>query len=141
MPEPARRPEAAEDPAARHTIPVLDRTMEVLGQLERSGDGLTIRALTEALALPRTTIYRILNTLQRHGVVRRDERGAYHLGRRLLSLAAHVAARAGDPDLAVVAQPLLDRLAAELGEGVKLSVLTPKASSCSPPPRAGASTR
>ena len=125
MPEPARRPEAAEDPGARHTIPVLDRTMEVLGQLERSGNGLTIRGLTEALALPRTTIYRILNTLQRHGVVRRDERGAYHLGRRLLSLAAHVAARAGDPELADVAQPLLNRLAAELGEGVKLSVIDP----------------
>jgi DNA-binding IclR family transcriptional regulator len=109
--------------SAKHTIPVLDRTMEVLGQIERSGDGLTIRELTERLGLPRTTVYRILNTLQQHQVVRRDDRGAYRLGRRLLSLAANVGGQARDVDLAAVAQPFLDRLAAELGEGVKLSVV------------------
>jgi DNA-binding IclR family transcriptional regulator len=113
-----------EDAAARHGIPVIDRMMDVLGAIERGGAaGATIRQLTEALGLPRTTIYRILNTLQRHEVVRRDARGAYQLGRRLLSLAARVAARATDADLGAVAQPHLDRLAAELGEGVKLSVV------------------
>ena len=85
--------------------------------------GLTIREITGALGLPRTSIYRILNTLQRHEMVRRDERGGYHLGRRLLGLAARVAARGDDIDVAAVCQPFLDRLAADLGEGVKLSVL------------------
>lgn len=111
------------DAATRHTIPVLDRMMDVLGQIERSTAGLTIRELTDALALPRTTVYRILNTLQQHEVVRRDERGAYHLGRRLVSLAQRVGPAARDLDLAAAAQPFLDRLAADLGEGVKLSVL------------------
>lgn len=116
--------ETVEDAAARHGVPVIDRMMEVLGAVERGGGaGATIRQLTGALGLPRTTVYRILNTLQRHEVVRRDPGGAYHLGRRLLSLAARVAARATDVDLAAVAQPHLDRLAAELGEGVKLSVV------------------
>ena len=70
--------------ALKHTIPVIDRTMEVLGQLERQGaDGVTIRELTQKLSLPRTTVYRILNTLQSHDVVRRDDEGSYHLGRRL----------------------------------------------------------
>lgn len=114
---------SADEAAVRHTIPVLDRTMEVLGEIERSPGGCSIRALTETLRLPRTTVYRILNTLQAHDVVRRDESGAYHLGRRLLALAAHVASRAGDPDLAATAQPFLDRLAADLGEGIKLSVI------------------
>jgi DNA-binding IclR family transcriptional regulator len=109
--------------AGRHTIPVIERMMELLAELERAGPGRTIRELTEALTLPRTSVYRILNTLQRHGMVRRDERGAYHLGRRLLSLAAHVAARAAEVDVGAVCRPFLDRLAAELGEGVKLSVL------------------
>jgi DNA-binding IclR family transcriptional regulator len=113
--------DVAEAAAVKHTIPVLDRMMEVLGRIEHS-DGLTIRELTEGLGLPRTTIYRILNSLQAHEVVRRDERGAYHLGRRLLSLAAHVP-QPGDIDLGPIAQPFLDRLAAELGEGVKLSVI------------------
>ena len=112
-----------DDTAGRHTIPVIDRMMDVLGAIERSGGGLTIREITAMLGLPRTSIYRILNTLQLHEVVRRDERGGYHLGRRLLGLAARVAARADDIDVAAVCQPYLDRLAADLGEGVKLSVL------------------
>jgi DNA-binding IclR family transcriptional regulator len=113
----------ADDASARHTIPVIDRMMDVLGELEHQESGLTIRALTEALRLPRTTIYRILNTLHRHGMVWRDDSGAYHLGRRLLKLASHVAARVSDIDLAAICQPFLDRLAAELGEGIKLSVI------------------
>jgi DNA-binding IclR family transcriptional regulator len=107
----------------KHTIPVLDRMMDVLGEIERSGEGPTIREMTEALDLPRTTVYRILNTLQAHDMVRRDERGGYHLGRRLLSLAARVAARASDIDLSAIAQPVIDKLAADLGEGVKFSVI------------------
>lgn len=114
----------ADDVSSKHSIPVIDRLMDVLGQLERHAEGLSITELTENLSVPRTTVYRILNSLQRHEMVRRDEDGAYHLGRRLLTLASHVASRAGgDFDLAAVAQPFLDRLAADLGEGVKLSVL------------------
>ena len=109
--------------ALKHRIPVIDRMMDVLGELERRRTGLTIRDLVTRLHLPRTTIYRILNTLQMHDMVHRDDSGAYQLGHRLIGLAAHVAAGAGTVDLAAVAQPFLDRLAADLGEGIKLSVL------------------
>ena len=53
-----------DESSVKHTIPVIDRLMDVLGELEHHDDGLTIRALTATLKLPRTTIYRILNTLQ-----------------------------------------------------------------------------
>jgi DNA-binding IclR family transcriptional regulator len=112
-----------EDASTRHTIPVIDRMMDVLGALEHSGSGLTIREITERLGLPRTSIYRILNTLQQHEIVHRGEGGRYHLGRRLLGLAAHVVARGGRIDVAAIGQPFMDRLAADLGEGVKLSVI------------------
>jgi DNA-binding IclR family transcriptional regulator len=97
--------------------------MDVLGQLERREDGVTIRELVAQLKLPRTTIYRILNSLQSHSMVRRDEDGAYHLGRRLLGLASHVAASASRSDLLAFATPVLEALSAELGEGNKLSVV------------------
>ncbi|KEQ06308.1 MULTISPECIES: IclR family transcriptional regulator [Pseudorhizobium] len=115
--------EAADDGVSKHTIPVIDRMMDVLCEIERKGRGLSISELTEALKLPRTTIYRILNSLQQHDIVYRDDTGSYHLGRRLLSLAAHVGVRATEFDLAALCQPFLDKLAAELGEGVKLSIL------------------
>jgi DNA-binding IclR family transcriptional regulator len=111
------------DAAMKHRIPVIDRMMEVLAQLERRDGGLTIRDLVSQLHLPRTTIYRILNTLQMHDMVHRDDAGAYQLGRRLLGLASHVATGASQVDLVAVAQPYLDQLAHEMGEGVKLSVL------------------
>src|SRR3569623_2494713 len=111
------------DAALKHRIPVIDRMMEVLSQLARRESGLTIRDLVTQLHLPRTTIYRFLNTLQMHDLVHRDEGGAYQLGRRRLGLAAHVATGASEVDLVAVARPHLDKLAADLGEGVKLSVL------------------
>jgi DNA-binding IclR family transcriptional regulator len=113
----------AGDAALKHRIPVIDRMMDVLAQLERRDTGLTIRDLVTQLHLPRTTIYRILNTLQMHDMVHRDESGAYQLGHRLIRLAAHVSTGAGTVDLGAVSQPFLDKLGADLGEGVKLSVL------------------
>jgi DNA-binding IclR family transcriptional regulator len=113
----------AEEGMSKHTIPVIDRMMDVLGEIEKKEKGLTISELTGSLKLPRTTIYRILNSLQQHQMVYRDDGGAYHLGRRLVSLAAHVGVRATEYDLAAICQPYLEKLAADLGEGVKLSIL------------------
>ncbi|MFD0466124.1 helix-turn-helix domain-containing protein [Microvirga aerilata] len=98
--------EIAQDTENRHTIPAIDRMMEVLEALEHGNStGLTIRDLTDLLNLPRTAVYRILNTLQRHDMVHRDKVGAYSLGRRLLTLASHVASRASDFDIAAFSQP------------------------------------
>jgi DNA-binding IclR family transcriptional regulator len=113
----------ASEATLKHRIPVIDRMMEVLAQLEQREDGATIRDLVLALKLPRTTVYRILNSLQRHDMVRRDANGVYQLGRRLLLLAAHVGAGSSEADLIEHAQPHLDRITAQLGESCKLSVL------------------
>jgi len=111
---------------SNHTIPVINRMMEVLEELKHQPVGQTVRQLTETLKQSRTTIYRILNTLAQHEMVRRDDAGSYHLGIRLLHLASRVAANATDYDLASLSQPFLDKLAVELGEGVKLSVMDSK---------------
>ncbi len=109
--------------ALKHRIPVIDRMMDVLAALEQRDSGMTIRDLVTRLHLPRTTIYRILNTLQMHDIVLRDQEGAYQLGPRLLKLATHVANSAAEIDIAAIAQPTLDKLAADVGDSVKLSVL------------------
>jgi len=106
---------------SQHTIPAIDRMMDVLAALEVRSDGASITTLTAALGLPRSTVYRILNTLQAHDVVQRQGSGSYRLGPRLLKLAAHVPT--GTYDLASLAQPFLDGAAATAGHSVKLSVL------------------
>jgi len=108
---------------AKHRIPVIDRMMDVLALLERRNDGASIRELVERLDLPRTTVYRILNTLQLHDMVRRTAGGDYRLGPRLLALAARAAADIGGVDLPVLARPHLERLSAATGEACKVSVI------------------
>jgi DNA-binding IclR family transcriptional regulator len=108
---------------ARHRIPVIDRMVEVLFLLERQPNGATIRDLVQQLKLPRTTVYRILNTLQLHDIVRRSSDGTYRLGSRLLTLAARAVTESTDYDLAALSLPHLRRLALETGEGCKVSVL------------------
>ena len=116
----------ANEGAQKHRVPVIDRMMEVLAELEGRERGATIRDLVQRLKLPRTTIYRILNTLQLQEVVRRDVEGAYQLGRRLVRLASHVPLRSGEEALIALAKPFLDALSARLGEGTKLSAIDPE---------------
>jgi DNA-binding IclR family transcriptional regulator len=108
---------------ARHRIPVIDRMIEVLFLLERQPNGASIRDLVQQLKLPRTTVYRILNTLQLHDIVRRSADGTYRLGSRLLTLAARAVNEGKDYDLAALSLPHLRRLAHETGEGCKVSII------------------
>ena len=105
--------------------------MDVLGQLERTRGRLTVSDLTTSCAVPRTTVYRILNTLEAHRmVVRSGSEGGYQLGSRLLALAARVPHGSEWQRLAESVQPWLQRLAAETGETTKLSVLDDSAALC-----------
>lgn len=112
------------DAASRHRIPVIDRMMEILDVLAGRAAGASISDLVEAIAVPRTTIYRILNTLQTHNVVRRSATGSYTLGPRLLALASRVGGGGGPGyDLVSLALAHLEQLSETLGEGCKVSVL------------------
>jgi DNA-binding IclR family transcriptional regulator len=107
---------------AAHRIPVIDRMMEILFVLEQRPGGATIRDIVDLLRLPRTTVYRILNTLERHDIVSRSSKGAYRLGPRLLGLARAIGSAQGY-DLAALAKPHLESLSAETGESSKISVI------------------
>ncbi len=107
-----------------HRVPALDRMIELLEQLERGGEGLTINELVTGCGIPRSTVYRILNTLASHGLVSRTKGdGRYRLGARFLAFAAKVPNAAAWRDLADLARPYMQRLAAESRETIKLSVL------------------
>jgi DNA-binding IclR family transcriptional regulator len=108
--------------SVRNGVPVLERTIEMLGVFEREPDGATIRSLTHELDLPRSTVYRILNTLLAHRLVRRSADGVYSLGPRLTALAARVKSDVISYDLAEIATPVAQQLRDELGEPTKFSV-------------------
>ncbi|WP_421853551.1 IclR family transcriptional regulator [Oricola sp.] len=107
----------------KNKVPAVDRVMAVLAILEQRADGTSIRDLVEALGLPRTTVYRVLNSLEIHGMVRRSAHGSYTLGPRLLSLAARVVRDEGHNDLANLAMPHMRRISSTVRQSVKLSVV------------------
>lgn len=107
----------------RHRSPVVDKASQLLDQLAAAPDGLSLAELVDQLALARSTVYRILNSLHAHGLVAKAEQShLYQLGPRIAELA-----RRSEPDsdhafLGDVAEPIMEALSNRVGEACKLSV-------------------
>jgi DNA-binding IclR family transcriptional regulator len=98
----------------------VDRAVAILDLLAREGWS-TGAEVSRELGVHRSTALRLLATLDRHGLVERDQRTSkYRLGRRLVQLASSVR---GEVDLRQVARPVCEALARSLGETVTLDVL------------------
>lgn len=116
---------------AAHRVPVIDRMMDVLDVLQRSSLPISVRDLAISTGVPRSTVYRILNTLEAHAmVVKAGAEGGYQLGSHLMALAARLPQVEDWRRLQHAAEPWLQRLAAETAETTKLSVLNGNAALC-----------
>ncbi|MDR2256040.1 MAG: helix-turn-helix domain-containing protein [Arthrobacter sp.] len=96
----------------------LSRGIRVMEVLAEAPGPMSIAELGEALGLHRSIVYRLLRTLEEHGLVVRDAAGAVHLGPGLAALARSVSR-----DLQSAALPELTTLANELGMTAFLTVL------------------
>ena len=96
----------------------LSRGIRVLEILADSDEPLTIAELSTALGVHRSIAYRILRTLEDHGLVIRDAAGAVQLGPRLAALARGVSR-----DLQSAALPELTLAANDLGMTAFVAVL------------------
>ena len=99
----------------------LDKALDVLDAVGESGQGLSQLQLAERLALPRTTLYRLLGTLVARGLLRRDPlRRVYCLGFRCFEYARTAYSM---PDLVAAASVELRALRDLTGETTYLAVL------------------
>ncbi|HSP53308.1 MAG TPA: helix-turn-helix domain-containing protein, partial [Cryobacterium sp.] len=96
----------------------MSRGIRVLEILADADDALTIADVATALGVHRSIAYRILRTLEDHGVVVRDAAGAVRLGPRMAALARGVSR-----GLQTAALPELSSVANELGMTAFVSVL------------------
>ncbi len=96
----------------------LSRGIRILEVLADAREALTIDDLAGRLDVHRSVAYRLLRTLEDHGLVARDPNGRVSLGARMAALAAGVA-----HDLQAEALPELTGVANELGMTCFLSVL------------------
>ncbi|MDP4676880.1 MAG: helix-turn-helix domain-containing protein [Candidatus Nanopelagicales bacterium] len=84
----------------------LDRGLYVLELLASTPEGLTVTEIAATLSMGRTVVYRLVVTLEGHGLVRRSADGRARLGMAVLSLA-----RQAQPLLREISGPLIRALA------------------------------
>ncbi|MGO2655635.1 MAG: IclR family transcriptional regulator [Pseudoclavibacter sp.] len=106
---------SASDPRILQT---LSRGIRVIELLSEAGRSLTIDQIAVSMDLHRSVVYRLIRTLEEHGLLVRDISGGFGLGVRLAALAAGVV-----PDLQSAAVPELTAIANDLGATCFLTVL------------------
>lgn len=104
-------------PMAAETSQTLDRGLRVLAVLADHPSGLTVTELATEIGVNRTVVYRLITTLEQHGLARRDGTGRLHVGLGVLALA-----RGLQPVLREVAGPVLRSLAEDLGATAHLTL-------------------
>jgi DNA-binding IclR family transcriptional regulator len=114
-------PSGAESP---RRIQAVDRAIDLLKAVAASRAPRTVGELADDCGLNRSTAWRLLMTLEHHGLIDRDPVSQrYVIGYEVLRLAAATSAH---ELIASRARPVMDRLAKETEETVSLVVLTPR---------------
>ncbi len=107
-------------PQGKYVVPALAQGLSILSLFSRDQLSLTAPEIAQKLSLSRTTVFRLLYTLQLMGYVRReDDERHYSLGPALLSRGFEYLASL---DLVEVAQPVLQRLRDETGLSAHMAV-------------------
>ncbi|HEX7753495.1 MAG TPA: IclR family transcriptional regulator [Novosphingobium sp.] len=107
------------DAGPRAILRVPDVLMAVAGQPE----GVSLATLAQELDLPKTSLHRLLRTLEHGGYLLRRE-GRYLPGAESFRLASRIAQAAPRADFPACARPTIEALARETGETVMLGVLS-----------------
>jgi IclR family transcriptional regulator, KDG regulon repressor len=107
--------------ASDYTVPSLRRAIQALDMLACSADGLSLAEMSKRLNTPKSTLFRIMVTLQDHSLVNQDRgRKVFSLGMKLVEWGHAALERM---DLKQIAHPHLEQLANETRESFYLGVL------------------
>lgn len=99
-------------------VGVLDKSIAVLEAVHDQGAA-SLAELVDTTGLTRPTAHRLASALEAHRLLRRDERGRYRLGMRLVAWGSAAGAEAGLLDAAT---PVLVELRDATGESAQLYV-------------------
>lgn len=104
--------DASEEGTDRYNVPALERGLRVLCEFSRESRTLSAPELARRFDLPRSTVFRLLTTLENMGFLERAEGGRdYRLGLAVLRLGFEYLASL---ELTQLGTPLLQRLCDEL---------------------------
>jgi DNA-binding IclR family transcriptional regulator len=100
-------------------VAAVDRALSILAAYSERDDGLTLAELAQRTGLYKSTILRLISSLQRYGYVKRLADGRYFLGPTVLRLGGLYQRQLRLVDYVV---PALKTLLAQCGESVSFSI-------------------
>ena len=104
--------------APSYTIPVLGKTFAVIKCISENDDGMTLRDIVKNLEAPKSTVFKILHTLEKELILEKKN-DKYFLGSMLIHYGLHTLSQR---DLKAVAKPFLSSLMVDTGETSHLAV-------------------
>ena len=114
-----RRPRAQQH--EKYVVKVLEKAMRILDVYSRHEHAFTLDGLTKATGLDKSTVFRILRTMEKNGYFRFDpEDGLYRLGLRFLELGGVVYS---STSVRKSASPYLDAVARSLKATILVGVI------------------
>jgi DNA-binding IclR family transcriptional regulator len=116
----AHRDESGAVKESATDVPGLERGISILRMFRRDRTTLAPPQIAAELGIPRSTVHRLLHSLEALGLLRTQPRGVFALGPGVLSLGFEYLASL---DLVEVANPVLARLRDEIGCSTHLAVL------------------
>lgn len=104
-----------------YAIPMLKKGFDMLEIMTHYPEGITMLEITQTMGLSKTTVYRLLGSLQQMGYVSKNETNArYHLTKKLLGLGLKAL---GEANLVELSLPVMQALRDEIKESVMLGIL------------------
>ena len=114
-----RKPRAQQH--EKYVVKVLEKAMRILDIYSRHENAFTLDGLTKATGLDKSTVFRILRTMEKNGYIRHDsEDGMYRLGLRFLELGGVVYS---STSVRRSASPYLDAVARSLKATILVGVI------------------
>ena len=105
----------------RYVVKVLEKALKILDIYSRHENAFTLDDLTKRTGLDKSTVYRILRTMEKNGYIRYDqEDGFYRLGLRFLELGTVVYS---STSVRRSASPYLDAVARSLKATILVGVI------------------
>ncbi|MCI0510531.1 IclR-like helix-turn-helix domain-containing protein [Chromohalobacter marismortui] len=102
---------------AQDRVEAVERALSIMEAFDTQHESLSLAELAEATTLYKSTLLRLLGSLERYDYVQRDARGRYRLGATPARLARR---HAPSRQLASLVIPVLERLSHDTGETAAL---------------------
>lgn len=107
----------------KNLIPIIDRMIAAFDALAHKDASMSIRDLCLKLDVPRSTMYRLLNSLESYDLVRKHSDSTYSLGPKFIELSGFVEHDLTGNILSELATPVLAILSKETSEGSRISII------------------